>query len=83
MKIEDFQVGMQFTKVEIDTLISSSGVSDKLRIRLADMKNKWTVDHEVLYYISEQEAWDAGMGSEGYILVRNNEIVDSLVLRMN
>ena len=83
MNIDDFAVGMQFKRIDIEMLISSGNMSNKLRARLVDLKKKSTVDDVILYYMSEQQAWDAGMGSEGYVLLRNNEIIDSLVLRMN
>jgi hypothetical protein len=50
---------------------------------LSGLKAKYAVGDDVFYYCSEREAWDVGMGSEGYILVRDNEIIDNLVVRMN
>lgn len=35
------------------------------------------------YYCSERAQWEALMGSDGYIAVRDGVVVDSLVLRMN
>jgi hypothetical protein len=37
----------------------------------------------VYYYCSDQAEWDQLMGSEGYILVRDGRVVDSVVVRMN
>jgi hypothetical protein len=37
----------------------------------------------IYYYCSEPALWDMLMGSEGFLLVRDGEIVDSAVLRMN
>ncbi len=83
MNINDFSAGKRLKRVEIDTLLEGCEISDKLRLRLSDLKKKYTSEDAILYYCSERHEWDAGMGSEGYILVRDNEIVDGLVLRMN
>ncbi len=37
----------------------------------------------IYYYCSEQAKWDEGMGSEGFLLVRDEEIADAVVLCMN
>lgn len=37
----------------------------------------------VYYYCSEQAEWERMMGSEGYLLVRDGEIIDSFTHRMN
>lgn len=37
----------------------------------------------IYYYCSRLDEWDRLMGSEGYILVRDGEIVESVVVRMN
>lgn len=83
MKLDDFSVGMRLEKVDLDALIASSDISDKRRGRLMDLKSKWASGDTVLYYCSVREEWDAGMGSEGYVLVRNGDVIEGLVLRMN
>jgi hypothetical protein len=37
----------------------------------------------IYYYCSEQAQWDMMMGSEGYLLVRDGEIIGSFTHRMN
>jgi len=38
---------------------------------------------EIYYYCSEPAAWDKMMGSEGYLLVRDGEIIHDITRRMN
>lgn len=83
MNIDEFSGGMQLKSVDLDAILSSNDICDKLRVRLTELKMKCASGDEVLYCCSEREEWDAGMGSEGYVLVRDNEIIDYLVLRMN
>ena len=83
MNIGDFSAGMRLEQIDLDTLLASSDISDKRRNRLSDLKSKCASGDRVLYYCSNREEWDAGMGSEGYVLVRDNEIIDNLVVRMN
>ena len=37
----------------------------------------------IYYYFSEPAEWERMMGSEGYLLVRDGEIIDSFTQRMN
>ncbi|QEL13996.1 hypothetical protein [Limnoglobus roseus] len=37
----------------------------------------------VYYYDAEQSEWDKGFGSEGYVFVRDDKIIGSILLRMN
>lgn len=83
MKLDDFSVAMRLEEVDLDGLIAGSDISEKRRDRLRNLKSKLESGDRVLYYCSERKEWDAGMGSEGYALVRNDEVIDSLVLRMN
>ncbi len=83
MKLDAFSAGMRLEEVDLDALIASSDISEKRRGRLRGLKSKWASGDRVLYYCSERKEWDAGMGSEGYALVRNDEVIDGLVLRMN
>lgn len=44
---------------------------------------KYREGDSILWYTSRQEDWEANMGSEGYVLVREGYLVESCVLRMN
>lgn len=83
MKLNDFSAGMRLEDVDLDAQLTSSEISDWLRVRLTDLKRKCVSGDRVLYYCSERKEWDAGMGSEGYALVRNDEVIDGVLLRMN
>lgn len=83
MNIRDFAINKLLEHVDLDTMLMSTEISEKRRQRLTELKRQWKLGDSVLYYCSDQEEWDAGMGSEGYALVRNEEVIDTLVLKMN
>ena len=82
MNIDDFLVGQRFETVDLNVLIDSDTISDSRRNRLIGLKNQWVPGDDVFYYCSEKELWDALMGSEGYILVRERQVIDNVVLKM-
>ncbi len=83
VNIHEFSKGKRFEQVDLDALIASTHISEKRRGRLMELGCKREPGDRVLYYCSERKEWDAGMGSEGYALVRNGEVIDELVLKMN
>lgn len=83
MNIDDFLVGKQFEQIDLDRLPASNDFSENFRSRLSDLKSNCAPGDKVFYYCSNREDWDALMGSEGYLLVRNDEVIDEVVRRMN
>jgi hypothetical protein len=47
------------------------------------LKGKYAPGDELYYFTSDERSWRHLLGIEGYVLVRENEIVDTIVTRMN
>lgn len=83
MKVSDFSKGKQLKKIAIETLLENNEFSSKVKTRLSEIRSLYKPGDFALHYCSERQEWDAGMGSEGYAVVRGDEIIYNLVLKMN
>jgi hypothetical protein len=82
MSIDDFSKGMRLTRLHLDACFD--GLSpDRLDPWLQEIRGQVQQNDEVYHYSSEPSFWELGMGSEGYVIVRNGQIVASIVKRMN
>jgi len=77
MKLTDFSAEVRLEAVDLKAISSASSS------RIREFSRQIAAEDLVYYYCSVASEWDAGMGSEGYIVVRDGEIVASLVWRMN
>jgi hypothetical protein len=50
---------------------------------LAEFRGRLLPGDELYHYASESDEWDRGMGSEGYAILRDGELLDTLVVGMN
>jgi hypothetical protein len=83
MSFADFCVGMRLREVTLEEIAKSSERPETLQYLQQHFKQQTRPGDVIYHYCSEPSMWDLGMGSEGYIVVRDGQIVDSLVLRMN
>ncbi len=76
MKLADFRAHMTLQEVDPSHLPIGSH-------RLAEFRRQLQPTDVFYYYDSDPEEWDRGMGSAGYAIVRDGELFDTLVMRMN
>ena len=82
MSIDDFSKGMRLERIYLDSAIDGSS-PDRSDPWLQHIKGKVQQNDEVYHYCSVPSYWELGMGSEGYVVVRDGQIVASIVQRMN
>jgi len=51
--------------------------------RWIEFKTSFRTGDEIMLYSSNEKDWERGMGREGYILVRNQIIIDEIMTKMN
>ena len=73
--LEDFRKGKTLTEADTNLI--------KRDKRSIEFERSWRPGDSVWHYDSAEEDWARGMGSEGYIIVRDGQIVDTLVMKMN
>jgi hypothetical protein len=83
IKFGDFSSGRVVEKISKEELIRKRPSSESARQRLSRFVTAVLDDDEVYYYSSIAEDWEQGEGSEGYVIVRAQIVVDSYVTRMN
>jgi hypothetical protein len=83
MSLAAFSVGTHLRVVSLDVIVESPNWTEDAKARIRAFKQQAQPTDVIYHYCSEQSEWEKGMGSEGWIIVRNGEIVDSLVRRMN
>jgi hypothetical protein len=52
-------------------------------VALEEFRQKVLPTDTVYHFDSEQTEWEKGFGSEGYAIVRDGELLDALVVKMN
>ena len=84
MKWADFISGKSIHSVSLAELPKVSVRSSKDFVEyLNEFKSKIQPGDELFHYDSHQSAWNEGMGGEGYVVVRDGELFDQLVIKMN
>lgn len=83
MKITELMEGCLLRQTSFDEVVPPCDPHGIFRQQFNEMQSV-AMEGDVLYwYTSSRKDWQNGMGSEGYVLVRGNEIIGDLVLRMN
>lgn len=84
MRLADFRAGKTLQVVGASDLPADNGRwVAAFREALAEFREMLQPGDELYYYCSNQEEWDMGFGSEGYAIVRDGELLDTLLMRMN
>ena len=83
MNLTEFSLGMKITHVDIKSVMVNPELTSTFRIWLKEFMDRMLLGDSLYYYCSEPEHWENGMGSEGYLIVRNDVIIDNLLWRMN
>jgi hypothetical protein len=63
--------------------VPSARSSPHFVARLAEFRGRLLPGDELYYYNSYPEDWDRLLGSEGYAIVRDGEVLDTLVTKLN
>jgi hypothetical protein len=83
MSLEAFRQGKRLQVVSVGSDVQTLGGTEKHEAIHREFRQQARPTDVIYYYCSERPEWDMLMGSEGYLLVRDGEIVDSIVRRMN
>lgn len=83
MDLATFSKRMTLTPVLLDDIQAKPEYKESAQQWYRDFKSQYLPGDLLFHYDSCREDWDRMMGNSGYILVRNGQIVDSLVLMMN
>jgi hypothetical protein len=84
MKLADFRVGKVFRQVTVAELPKCDERTWHAFREELEAFRVQILPTDVLYYFdSEQSEWDKGFGSEGFAIVRDGELFDTLVVKMN
>ena len=84
MRLADFCARKTLREVGPSDLPAESGRSaDVFREVLAEFRRRLQPGDVLYFYDSDPEEWDMGLGSAGYAIVRDGELLDTLVVRMN
>jgi hypothetical protein len=80
----DFRARMTVRRVgPADLPALTARISPQFVERLAEFRRSLLPGDELYHYDSDPPEWDRGMGSEGYAILRDGELLDTLVVRMN
>ena len=60
-----------------------TGSAAAFREALAEFRRRLQPGDVLYFYDSDPEEWDMGFGSAGYAIVRDGELLDTLVVRTN
>ena len=83
MSLVDFSKKMIVEKIDPMAIPMNPRSTDQfIRLR-EEFMSQIALQDTVYYYVAPPALWDAGQGSEGYIVVRNGQIIADLVTRMN
>jgi hypothetical protein len=66
-----------------DLPVVNAHTSKRFAEILAEFRAQLLPGDELYHYDSHQEEWERLMGSEGYVIVRDGELIDTLVMKMN
>ena len=83
MSFADFCVDMPVREVTLEEIGETLNNSEWSQMLQQEFAQKAQPADAIYYYCSPPEQWDVSMGSEGYVLVRDGQIIHSVVLRMN
>lgn len=83
MDFTAFSAGMKILKVDLNGPLDFPDMTPSLLNRLKEFGQRAHPSDVFFYYCSNPEEWRLGMGSEGFVAVRNGEVVDEIVWRMN
>lgn len=84
MRWADFRICKTVRLVGLcDLPVPTARTSPRFIEVLAEFRGRLLPGDELYHYNSDREEWDRGMGSEGYALLRDGELLDTLVVRMN
>jgi hypothetical protein len=84
MRLADFSVGKSLKEVNPSDLpTESSRSAAAFREALAEFRRMLQHDDVLYFYDSDPEEWDRGFGSTGYAIVRDGELLETLVVQMN
>lgn len=83
MKITELMDGCLQRKISFDEVVHPCDPHGIFRQQFNEMQSV-AMEGDVLYwYTSSRKDWQNGMGSEGYFLVRQDNIVFDIVTKMN
>src|SRR5262245_12958852 len=83
MSLEAFRLSKHLQVVSVGDTVKTMGGTEKHEESQAEFGQQARPTDVIYYYCSDQSEWDRMKGSEGYLLMRDGEIVDSIVRRMN
>jgi hypothetical protein len=84
MRWADFCVGMTVRLVSPNDLpVPRPRSSTQFVEVLAKFRADLRTSDQLYHFDSNRAEWDRGMGSEGYAIVRDGELLDTLVVMMN
>lgn len=84
MRWADFRSRMTVRLVSLTDLPApTERSSPRFVAALAEFRGRMIPGDELYHYESDLEEWNRGMGSEGYAILRDGELLDTLVVRMN
>lgn len=84
IKFANFQAGQSIRRVSRELVGKECRNSaEKFLETVREFMRLSLPTDEVFHYDSVQSEWEQGFGSEGYAIVRDGELVDTLVVKMN
>ncbi len=83
MSFAEFSLGKVTKIIELHNIVASPRAGAPWRNKLNDFKSQAMIGDQFIYYCSDASEWNQGMGSEGYAIVRNEQIVATIILMMN
>jgi hypothetical protein len=84
MRWADFRADMTVRRISpTDLPTPTADWSPRFVDALTEFRGRLQSGDELYHYNSVQADWDRLMGSEGYAILRDGELLDTLVLRVN
>ena len=83
MTLAEFGVRMDLRIASLDELREEPSWPERTKQYVQSFKEQVLPSDEIYHYCSHKSEWEKLMGSEGYLLVRDGEIVADLVRCMN
>jgi hypothetical protein len=79
MSLAEFSVGMKLREINLREVAEPARYAEWIQ----ELQQQALPTDTIYHYCSEPEQWNLGMGSEGYIIVGDGQIIESVVCRMN
>jgi len=83
MSFVAFRQNKNVRLVQVQDIVPNAKMGKLFREKMEGFRNLSSGGGQIYYYQSSNADWKRGMGSSGYVLVRNEMVVDSLVLKIN